>query len=305
MVVEMSPEKYYTIYQITNLINGMIYIGCHSTTNLSDKYMGSGRSLKNAIKNEGISNFKKEILFIYNTSEEMMEKEAELVNAEFIRRTDVYNIAIGGHLTGFLGGNHTDESRQKMMGKINAVDVDGNTIKVSTDDPRLISGELRPFSAGMVSVKDSDGNTMRVHKTDPRYLSGELVGVKKGSTISDDHKLILSQCGLGRTHTDESKEKISKGNTGKKRTPEQNKRNSEYQRGKTIPQDVRDKIRNSNLGKVNTAEHNQKIANARRGKKKSPEVIENMKRAWVIRKENQLKAKLAESNDIDEQQPIT
>jgi hypothetical protein len=42
--------KYFTIYKVTNLINGKYYIGKHITSNAYDKYMGSGRAIQNAIK---------------------------------------------------------------------------------------------------------------------------------------------------------------------------------------------------------------------------------------------------------------
>ncbi len=38
-------ETYYTIYKITNIINGMIYIGKHQTKDVNDGYMGSGKHL--------------------------------------------------------------------------------------------------------------------------------------------------------------------------------------------------------------------------------------------------------------------
>jgi hypothetical protein len=88
--------KYYTVYQITDLLNGKIYIGKHETTNLNDKYMGSGKILTRTQKKHGLENFKKDILFIFDNEEEMNSKEAELVSEAFCLREDTYNICPGG-----------------------------------------------------------------------------------------------------------------------------------------------------------------------------------------------------------------
>ena len=87
---------YYTIYQITNLINNKIYIGQHSTKNIEDNYFGSGKNIKRAIKKCGKENFKKEILFVFDNFDDMNNKEREIVNEDFIRRVDTYNICLGG-----------------------------------------------------------------------------------------------------------------------------------------------------------------------------------------------------------------
>ena len=60
-------------------------------------------------------------------------------------------------------------------------DKNGNTLSVSVNDPRYLSGELVGVMKGLVSVKDKDGNKMVVSKNDPRYLSGELVSTRKKS----------------------------------------------------------------------------------------------------------------------------
>ena len=88
--------KKYTIYKITNTINNRIYIGKHETTDVNDEYMGSGKLLKRAQDKHGIENFRKEILYVFDTEEEMNAKEAELVTEEFCQREDTYNICVGG-----------------------------------------------------------------------------------------------------------------------------------------------------------------------------------------------------------------
>lgn len=86
----------FTIYQTTNKINGKIYIGKHQTENPDDSYLGSGIALKNAIKKYGIENFKKDILFDFDTEKEMNIKEKELLTEEFVKRKDNYNKGVGG-----------------------------------------------------------------------------------------------------------------------------------------------------------------------------------------------------------------
>ena len=101
----------HTIYKITNKVNGKIYIGKHSCYSIDeeDDYMGSGKLIKKSIEKYGIENFKKEILFVFDDEIMAYEKEKEIVNEEFLKREDVYNLIIGGD--SFFAINSNEELR--------------------------------------------------------------------------------------------------------------------------------------------------------------------------------------------------
>ena len=85
------------VYQTTNLINNKRYIGYHKLITPEKKiYYGSNKHLKNAIKKYGEQNFKREILFTFKTKDEALQKEAELVNENWIKQNSTYNQALGG-----------------------------------------------------------------------------------------------------------------------------------------------------------------------------------------------------------------
>lgn len=197
--------KKYLIYQITNKLNNYIYIGCHITENINDKYMGTGTNILKAIKEIGKENFIKEILFIYNNKQEMLDKEAELVNKKFVSRLDTYNISLGGgqffiynHVTVKDKDGNTQSVNIKdpkyLSGELIHIckntfvvqDKNNNISRVNINDERVLSGELKSIHKNKITTKDKYGNTFRVNIDDKRILSGELVGISKGLTCVKD-----------------------------------------------------------------------------------------------------------------------
>lgn len=89
---------FFYVYQITNLINGKIYVGKHKSNKHPNEngYYGSGKQITAAIKKYGIENFKKEVLHYCSSLEEMAVKEAEIVTEDFVKRVDTYNMHKGG-----------------------------------------------------------------------------------------------------------------------------------------------------------------------------------------------------------------
>jgi hypothetical protein len=87
---------FYTVYKVTNLINGKIYVGLHVTKDLDDNYLGSGKQIQAAVKKYGRENFKREYIKICETPEEMYNLEAEIVNEDFVKSPTTYNMKTGG-----------------------------------------------------------------------------------------------------------------------------------------------------------------------------------------------------------------
>lgn len=88
---------YYTVYKVTNLVNGKFYIGKHQTNDLEDGYMGSGKIIRDAVRKYGIPNFHKEYLLVSASSQEMDMAERILV---VVDKELSYNLSPGGE-----GGN--------------------------------------------------------------------------------------------------------------------------------------------------------------------------------------------------------
>jgi hypothetical protein len=211
----MPELKYiYIIYKTTNLVNQKIYIGVHKQKFkkllfpiIFDGYFGSGKALKPALKKYYKENFIRETLFVFYTRDEAYVKEKEIVNKEFIKRKDTYNLVVGGHgrdrvnilpmaketkekiglanageKNGMFGKKHSTAIREKISKKVSGRKLKPHHVKILSD--KMI---------GMVYVKDLDGKTIKVHNTDLRYLSGELIHVQKGIK---HEKITCPFCGI-------------------------------------------------------------------------------------------------------------
>lgn len=91
-----KDKKFNFIYKTTNLINEKYYIGMHSTDNLNDGYVGSGKRLWYSINKYGKENFKIEHLKFFETRKELVEGEKEIVNSNLLKDIKCINLKIGG-----------------------------------------------------------------------------------------------------------------------------------------------------------------------------------------------------------------
>lgn len=94
-----------------NTVNNKIYIGVHITEKPYefDNYYGCGINgtssywfkhpkypFQKACKKYGLKCFKRYTLAVFDSYEEALQEEKKLVNEQFIKRPDVYNVALGG-----------------------------------------------------------------------------------------------------------------------------------------------------------------------------------------------------------------
>ena len=109
-----NDNRFYNyLYKITNNINNKVYYGVHRTDNIDDGYMGSGKLVKRSINKHGAENFTKEIIQTFDTYNEALSAEAEIVTDVFIESDQNYNMRTGGH----GGGNWNTEARQFLSEK--------------------------------------------------------------------------------------------------------------------------------------------------------------------------------------------
>lgn len=99
------------VYLTKNIINGKIYIGVHDMENpdVNDLYLGDGAFANKpssynkqktpfhaAICKYGTKNFRRTTIKVFDTRKEALELEALIVDENFIRLSNNYNVTVGG-----------------------------------------------------------------------------------------------------------------------------------------------------------------------------------------------------------------
>ena len=166
-----KSKKYHYLYKTTDLRNGAFYIGVHSTSNMDDGYLGSGTRLRRAIRKHGKENFRLEILEFFDSREVLMQRERELVNEFLLTDPMCMNLKPGGS-----GGFCSDEHKRKFI------------------------------AAALVSGASEKGHEkLALLRTNPEWVKQLGNNIKKAKQKNPKPQGTFK----GKTHTDETKRKIS------------------------------------------------------------------------------------------------
>lgn len=174
-----KEKKYHYIYKTTNVINNKYYIGMHSTNNLNDGYMGSGKRLWFSINYHGKDNHKLEILEFCENRKELSNKEREIVNDQLLSEHLCMNLIVGGQ--GGDGGLFNEEHKKAFIeaGKQNLI---------KTKEKREIS-LLKIRSTSEYKIKMSNTQKERFKNCD---------GTFKGKLHNHESKLKISKSMKGK-----------------------------------------------------------------------------------------------------------
>ena len=180
---------HYTVYKITNKLNGKFYIGKHKTKNLDDGYMGSGKLIRSAIEKYGLENFEKEILFVFETELEMNEAEKSLV----VLNENSYNLCPGGQ--GGFGYIHEHGLHLESLKKLDRKAIAQKSVITRLKNKKPMSEKTKQ----LISENNERTNVSRGLKNSLNL---------KNKPKSEAHKLNIKKSILGKKHTEETKQKI-------------------------------------------------------------------------------------------------
>lgn len=260
-MIESFHMELFSVYRTTNVITGHFYLGYHKSKDPYDSYLGSGSQLRIEIEKYGISNFRKEVLFIFETSDEAFKKEEHLIQ-ECLGQDLCLNLHPGGKGGWRKGFKRTEENKEKLR-KPKSEETKAKMRKPKSDEARKnMRGRILSESTREKMKKSALEREAR--RTEPRHVSDitrrKLSEASKGHTLSDEVKRRISEKKIGHVVTEETKAKLR----GRVYTDEERLKISLAGKGRKLTEETCKKMSEAKRGSVFTEEHKRKLSEARR-----------------------------------------
>ena len=180
-------KKYHFTYKTTNLINGKYYLGMHSTNFLNDGYLGSGKRLYYELKKYGKNNFQFEIIKYYNSRQDLILGEIDLISNDDLNNPNCLNLKNGG-----TGGIMSKEHHKKMIEK--AKIINSRLLKDLWNDEKRSSERSKNISKSIKKLPKEKLDLMR-------NGNKSWVGKKHKPETIDKMKIKAIGKGLGNTNS--------------------------------------------------------------------------------------------------------
>lgn len=210
-------DKFRIVYATRNLISNKWYVGQHSTKNIEDNYIGSGKIFRDAVKSYGKENFKMRVCGCFEDRENLNKAEIHYIKYFDSRnREHGYNLDFGGNVP-----TVTEEmklaSSKRMKGR--TAWNKGLTGIYSEEQIKNMSERQK------LVVQSEESNRKRSEKLKGRKISEESTNKRLKTCLENDSM----------KKKDSTKELLRQANLGKKQSQETiNKRKSNDKRIKSI-----------------------------------------------------------------------
>lgn len=179
-------DPYGFIYITTNLVNGKRYLGQRRFTKGWQKYLGSGKVFKDALKKHGKENFHRDIIYICYSEEELNETEYQIsVFLNVVESDNWYNLVYGGGST--RGWKHSTTSKEKM----------------SKSKSGKYRGENNPMYGKNPFANKTEKEMLTINEKKSKALSGKnnpMYGIHLNGELNPFYH---------KHHTEETKNKLS------------------------------------------------------------------------------------------------
>jgi hypothetical protein len=216
-----SDGRFRFVYCTRNLINNMVYVGQHTTDDLDDDYIGSGKDFNIAVEEFGRDNFKSKMLCFCEDKKELDQAERYWI-AYWEACERGYNIAHGG-----TGGDLGPEVNKKISEALKGKPLKDSVLEKFRDGRR--KGE-RNSMYGKTQKKESIEKGKETFKKN--YKKENHPFYNKPQT--DEHKRKNSEA---QKHPWSEERKIRNKETRKK-----NGTNKSWNQGRETPEEVKLKI---------------------------------------------------------------
>lgn len=227
----------YYLYKISNYVNGKIYIGLTKNPkrrwqqHKSDAKGKCKQYIHHAMAKYGIDNFTFEIISSHKILEDADRHEISLINQYNTRNKQYgYNIAVGGE-HGMLGFHHSDDAKKKMSESRKGYKPSIETRqKMSKSRSKVIitdewAQNISKSNKGKIISQETKDKMSKAQKNVNRNyteLANKAALSNKGKKRSLEivNKIMANHKGFsGKTHTGETKLKISNALKNKTRKP--------------------------------------------------------------------------------------
>lgn len=221
-----SQKQFHFVYKTTCKTTGRFYIGLHSTDDINDSYLGSGKRLIRSVNKYGHDDHVREILKLYPSRIDASDGEKSFITEEMLNNPMCMNCGPGG-----LGATDrpatSDETRAKLSAASKKV--------VRTKDwyDKIVASRLANgtrYHTNETKAKIAESGRGRVLTDEQKQkISASLTGqkrtaetcanisaAKKGKSpaikrpFTQEHKDAIRRARIGKKHSDEAKDNMRK-----------------------------------------------------------------------------------------------